>query len=291
MNKKTLSFLVIISMFIVSCETFHAEIEPASYLYVKQFEINNDSIAPMWQIKSTKISDVWVYIDESQYQGAYELPAIIPIAEQGYHKISLRAGIKNTGITTDRRIYPYYMEYEKNINLRPNYVDTLTPITKYDHGISGIEDAWFEDFETLFSSWTHHPSSDSVVNFVSDTNVFDGNFSGGIFLDEDDLFFEMISVPALTNLPRNGIPIYLELNYKTNHRFVVGLYASNKSEQIAVYTITEKEHWNKIYLDLTDQVNLNSDAFDFNIFIGISKDKDEGAVYMYIDNIKLLHFK
>jgi hypothetical protein len=157
-------------------------------------------------------------------------------------------------------------------------------------GNKGIEDAWFEDFESLFSSWTHHANSDTVVNFIDDANVFDGKFSGGIFLDKDDLFFEMIS-DELTNLPRNGIPIYLELNYKTSHSFIVGLYASNKSEQIPVYTITEKEDWNKIYLDLTDYVNYNSDASDFNIFIGISKSNDEGAVKMYIDNIKLLYYK
>ena len=248
MIKRGLCFLVLVSMFITSCETFHSEIEPASYLYVDEFIVDNDSVLPRWQIKSTKITDVWLYLDESQFQGAYELPAIIPITEKGNHKISLRAGIKNAGITTDRRIYPYYAEYEiANFNLKPNHVDTITPITKYDYGTRGIEDAWFEDFETLFSSWTHHPSSDTVVSFIADSNVFDGKFSGGIFLDEDDLFFEMNNVPALLSrdLPKNGIPIYLELNYKTNHRFYVGLYASNKSEQIAVYTITEKENWNK----------------------------------------------
>jgi hypothetical protein len=293
MIKWGLVLLVFVSMLTLSCETFHSEIEPASYIYVKPFEIKVDSsLDEMLWVKSTKITDVWLYLDESQYQGAYELPAIIPIVEKGNHKISLRPGIKNSGITTDRRIYPFYAEYEiNNFTLKPNYVDTITPSTKYDLGLNGIEFAWYENFETLFSSWTHHKSSDTVVNFVSDTNVFDGKFSGGIFLDKDDLFFEMISAKSLTDLPRNGIPIYLELNYKTDHRFIVGLYASNKTQQIPVYTITEKENWNKIYLDLTDYINLNYDAEDFNVFIGISKTASEGEVKMYIDNIKLIYFK
>ena len=205
----------------------------------------------------------------------------------------MRAGIKNAGIVTDRAIYPYYTEYRlNNFNLTPNQVDTLYPNFKYDQGVSGIEPAWFENFETLFSSWETHPASDTVLELVNDVEkVFDGNFSGGIFLNDGQLFFEMISTPALASLPRNGIPIYLELNYKTNHKFIVGLYANNINGNFSVYTINPTTEWNKVYLDITESIALNNDANEFKISIGLLKDQSDGNVELYLDNIKLLHYK
>ncbi|MEQ8324458.1 MAG: hypothetical protein RIC15_03000 [Vicingaceae bacterium] len=288
------SVIALISAFALfsSCETFNAEIQPASYLYVSEFEFDNSGIDDKWQIKSSNVTDVWLYLDESQFLGAYELPAVIPLAVDGKHRISLRAGIKNAGISTERALYPFYAEFQmNNFNLRQNTVDTIKPITKYDFDSGDLQDAWYENFETLFSSWEHHPSSDTSIQFVGDDQlVFDGNFSAGIFLDEEDLFFEMNSTPPYSNLPKNGVPIYLELNYKTNHEFVIGLYANNKTEQIPIYVVKEKEEWNKIYLDFTDYVQSNSDAFNFNVFIGINKAADEGPVSLYLDNIKFIHY-
>ena len=280
------------ALFLTSCETFNAEIEPPAYIFIEDFTIDNAGVDAKWQIKSSKISDVWLYVDESQFKGAYELPATIPIAEQGRHSISLRAGIKDAGIATKRAIYPFYMEYQiDNFNLIPNHLDTMKPVTKYDFVSGTIVDAWFEDFESLFSSWENNPASDTVLQYVSDsTKVFDGSYSGGIFLGKNDLFYELNSTPPLYDLPKNGTPTYLELNYRCNHEFIVGLYANFKSEQIPIYTVKERAEWNKIYLNLTDYLSQNNDAYNFSVFIGVSRDVSEGDVEIYLDNIKLIHY-
>ena len=261
-----------------------------AYLYVPSFD--TDSGGPEMDIFSHNITDVWLYVDNNS-KGGYELPALIPVAASGKHVIGLRPGIKNAGMANVRRPYPFYELFEFEANLRPGLTDTIAPVTFYDEEPEDILVSWNEDFESLGQSYEIKNGSDTVITIISREEdaekVFNGNRTAAVYMDESGLLFEMIS-PLLQNLPKNNIPIYLEINYKSNQSFVVGLYSNNKSEQIPIYVINSQDNWNKIYLDFTSFIQQFPNGTPFNIFIGFSRDKSLSLVELYLDDIKVIHY-
>lgn len=273
------------------CETLDPEVPVPAYLSVQPFTIDNSKSD--LDIHSEMITDVWVYVDNN-LQGAYELPATFPVISNGVHKLTLRPGIQNAGISSARAPYPFYAaeEYEAII-LEPGKIEEFSPATSYVDA-SDIKIPWEEKFEGMGgSNFSYHPTSDTVVIQISDSqSVFkdDGGLgSGGIFLDGGKNYFEMIS-PSFNNLPINNVPIYLELNYRTNHTFLVGMYTDNQAQLQNLFTLFPQENWNKIYLDFTYFVQTNTQSRNFQIYLAIVRKTDEEPVEMYIDNLKLLHF-
>lgn len=283
----------VLSAFVVLVFTACVKTGPAdipNYIYIPQFEIVNDTTE--MEIFSHAISDVWVYVDNDN-QGAYELPALIPFAESGKHLLELRPGIKNAGIANDRRPYPYYSLYAETKNFSPGKTDTLVPPTSYNFIERNIKVAWEEQFESLGPSYDINPQSDTIVTIIDSLEypdlVFRGKRSGAIILEEPGIRFELAS-PSLI-LPRNNIPIYLELNYKSDYPFTIGVYKDNKSEQIPLFIVKEQDDWNKIYLDISPYVQTSAPGTNFNIFIGFVRRIDVSKVEIYLDNIKLVHFQ
>jgi hypothetical protein len=284
-----LSSLLILTL--SSCLTADPEVTVPSYIYVLPFEVDNSKSDI--ELFSEKISDVWVYLDNDN-QGAYELPALIPLAATGNHTIELRPGIKNAGISTERRPYPYYsLQTLSPYKLLAGKIDTIKPITYYANDPLKIAIDWEEGFENIGPSYEINPESDTGVQIINRNDypdlVFRGNQSGMIILEAPGSRFEMIS-PELTNLPRNNIPIYLEINYKSNQDFRVGLYRNNKTEQFPIYIVKAQEDWNKIYLDFSPYIQSSSPGSNFNVFIGFTRKSSVSRVEMYLDNIKLLHY-
>ena len=289
---RKLTGLPLISMLLLqgACQKAGPEATVPSYIYIEKFQIDNSKSD--LEIFSEKITDVWVYLDNA-YQGAYELPAHIPLAVNGRHHLELRPGIKNAGISTDRKPYPYYQLFDlSSYNLKTAVTDTIKAVTFYDTS-SVITLGWEEGFESLGPSYEINALSDTNIQIINRSEypdlVFRDNRSGMIILEEPGYRFEMNS-PTISNLPRNNIPIYLEINYKSNHPFIVGLYRDNKSEQIPIYVVKEQENWNKIYFDLTNYVQTSPLGSNFNVFIGFTRKSTVSRVEMYLDNIKLIHF-
>ena len=80
-------FCAITSMF--SCNKFKGNQEIPSYIYIDTFSLMTNY--QMEGAATHNITDVWVYVDDN-VQGCYELPATIPLLENGTHKLTLYAG-------------------------------------------------------------------------------------------------------------------------------------------------------------------------------------------------------
>lgn len=287
--QRQLFILIAIAVISMSCQKTDPANVPA-YIYIPEFII--DSTQEELNIYSHNISDVWIYLDNDN-QGAYELPALFPIAETGNHLLEIRPGIKNAGISNQRRPYPYYTLTSINMNLKAGKTDTIIPVIGYDNEIRTIFVPWEEQFESIGANYDINPNSDTSLQIVDVSEqpelVFRDLRSGAIFMDESGYFFEMVS-PTLLNLPRNNIPIYLEINYKSNQDFICGIYRYNKSEQIPIYIVKSKDEWNKIYLDLSEYIQSSPPGTDFNIYIGFTRNPSTLNVEMFLDNIKLIHY-
>ncbi len=235
---------------------------------------------------SSNISDAWVYVNDDLV-GVYELPATFPVLKEGNVELKVYAGIKDNGISASRARYLMYDPHIEQINLVKGESIKIDPYITYN---TDVKFDWLEDFENVSLSFLYTSGSDTVINKVS-TDVKEGNFSGQIYLQEDMDFFEATSVP-FSNLPRSGVPIYFELDFKTNEPLLVGIYHDQNA--YAVVTLRTTEEWKKIYINLTDMVASKQSASDVKVFFGMLDTQSDPFLTsnpeVYIDNLKLVHY-
>ena len=116
-----------------------------------------------------------------------------------------------------------------------------------------------------------------------------------ITLDTDSILLTEFTTKPIKNLPQAGAPVYLELDYKCNIQFLIGVYINPPaSSDLPVIPkdllwINKKEEWNKIYVNLTSTISEAVGADSFTIFIQIERDftKDENTVN--IDNLRIIY--
>tara|TARA_B110000879_G_scaffold41720_1_gene58799 strand:- start:94 stop:993 length:900 start_codon:yes stop_codon:yes gene_type:complete len=291
--------IVVVALSLVSScskEQFKAEIP--SYLQINAIDLETESSEGS---DSQKITDAWVTMD-GIFLGAFEIPCTVPILADGEHEFSIRAGIKANGISATRIRYPFYkvcdLYYgnssdtviERKLSLYRDSTVVVTATTSY---IDNTNFLFVENFED--AGIVMEPSSDSDTTLqktYSDSLVFEGYGSGLVELDSVNDFFELMSSEFVSI---NSIynPTMLELNYKCDHSFKIGI--AMKSAETGEINRFEALHidssyvWNKIYVHMTNQVNLGSSADEYGVFIGMQKSTNNETATFYFDNIKWLH--
>ena len=282
--KNTYFAFIILTILISSCSLDKEEQIP-SYLYIPSVSLTTTA----GQGAATEnITEVWVYANDLLL-GAYGLPATVPILEAGDTKIEIFPGIKDNGITTTPELYPMFETVVETINLVAAEFDTITPVFKYK---SSVEFAFVEGFE-----------SNQIFNFDEDGNVGtalsrttesfkSGSRSGKISLTQINNFIRVANEARLTELPTNGSAVYLEFDYKNDIEFSVGLIGYdpnvNGVSQLII-TLREKEDWNKVYINLTTELQLSQLA-SYRVLFDATLEEDAGATgSIYLDNIKLVY--
>lgn len=270
--------LVIVS----SCELINNKEEKIpSYLHIDKINLNTNY--SLEGSNANKITDAWVYIDD-QSVGIFELPVTFPILAEGTHEIKIRAGIKTDDITTIRTPYPFYDLYKANVNLLKDSIIKIDPVVNY---LSYATFDWREDFEGAAFSITDTSGTDTTMQFNTIT-PFEGNKCGMVNLDAVKTYYLGKSSSAFT-LPQAGAPVWLELNYKSNNTFGVGIYSSNIPNAQLLLIANPSDTWNKIYIELTSATGNAGNINPFHIFINMTKNADVAAPQLLIDNIKLVH--
>jgi len=281
---KTLLFCVVsILLFVFACKN-ETDLTPA-YVKIEAIDLTTNSFQGT---NSHNITDVWVYFDGVP-QGTYELPAHFPLLKEGTKKMTLRPGIKINGIASTRMYYPFFEPIQYELNFVKDSTITLSPVANYH---PSVVFQWLEDFEDGGISLERTYKSQVDVNKTSNlSEVFEGNYSAKIVLDSNKVLFEC---QTIDNYVLNGNAInFLELNYKNNCNFYVGIFANKPGETIqrSILVLNKTDVWKKVYVNLTNAVNENINATDFKIFFGLLKDTTETVIpTIYLDNIKLIHF-
>lgn len=274
----------LISFFLIfSCEIINPEEDIPAYIRIDTFQLETNTAEQ--GTNSHKITDAWINID-GNFIGVFELPATFPVLAEGTHEVTIRAGIKVNGIAASRSIYYLYTFYIIDTLLAPELILQLSPKIEYsDKTIF----AWKENFETGLSLDTTSISDIPIIQ--SDSVFFEGSSSGAIIFYDNHTIFECKTHDAY-ELPKDNSKVFLELNYKNNNEFVIGVFVNKAYQSIKIPIINiypSGDKWNKIYIDLTYTTTSNPDAIDFNIFIGAIKDENITKAEIYLDNIKLVH--
>lgn len=280
---KLYSLLFVIGITFFSCSKEDYEAQVPAYISIDNITLTTNEATE--GSASSNIVDAWVYINDDLV-GVYELPATFPVLKEGSATIKVYAGIKDNGISTSRERYLLYAPYVEGINLVKGETISIDPVVTYN---SGVTFTWIEDFENGSLSFLYTSGSDTVINNQS-LDVKDGFFSGQIYLEDDMDFFEATSI-AFTTVPKTGVPVYLELDFKTNEPLFIGVFLG--SEQQSYLTLNTTSTWKKIYINLTELINSSATSTEVKIFLGI---KEEGNLIfqtdnpeIYLDNIKLVH--
>lgn len=257
-----------------------------SYIHIDKFTkivsdpFNNGSA-------SHKILDAWVYIDD-QLVGAFEMPFTIPVLYAGEHTIKVLPGIKENGISETRIPYPFYETYVLVATLVPGEILTLNPVTDY---AQAAEVVWLEEFEGVHSFCMNNPGDqDTLMKIVpaSDPAAFEGS-SGGFFITGASSYFTISCNKYV--LPKGNAAVFLELNYNCNTEMNVGIvgYSGSSIEfQKIALTLRPTNGWNKVYVNLTNDVTAATSSSEFAIFFSMLKDPELSTSYAYLDNIKLI---
>lgn len=286
--------IALLSVFLFSsCNKFKGSQEIPSYIHVDEFSFTTNYA--LEGAASHKITDVSVYVDDN-YQGYYEMPATIPILERGKHKLTLMAGIKLNGNSSTRTINPFYVPYIiENYIFTEGVVDTIHPSTKYlSRDETDIAYGFMEDFERQVGLETPSSSDTTITRTDRDDPEIwkdsEGNshYSGYVWVGDTTNYF-CITTPKIYGLPNQGNSIFLELDYKCNDLFKVGLVAGvGREEYIDLIYVNPSEKWNKIYVNLGPNITDIQSADYFKVFITSTVDESSEAEY-YFDNIKVIY--
>ncbi len=289
-TRSIFSLLNLSLMLLVSGCTRSSIDDIPSYLSIDTISIKVNSLQGT---ASQKISDAWVYAD-NELIGAFQLPARFPLLRSGSTQISIYAGIKLNGINETRVPYPFYEQIKKTITLEHEKVDSLGHL-KFNYA-SGTIFAWQEDFEQSNLSIDSTPRSmiDLVRTHLTELSSEFPNemneYAAKIVIPNDTTIFECASHDSF-KLPTDGSAVFLELNYKSNNPFTVGLIETGYvTNQRSVLVINPSKTWNKIYVNFTPTISSGSGATSFRVFFTSIKNTEDANAEIYLDNIKLLHF-
>jgi len=294
-----LSGIILLTGLLGSCNLYNPAEPVPSYVHIQKIDLSTDTA--LEGSNSSKITDAWVYID-GHLLGAYELPVTFPVLEEGTHEIMIKAGIKVNGISATRAPYPFYDYFKQSVSLTRGAVTTMSPLVHYVSGLEWGNDVkiWKEDFESNSGITLDTSASGTDTNMfhrlitagTTDPEVFEGKGSGVVYLDHKNTFFEYWSSKPPFVLPRGDAPVFLELNYRCNFDFVVGLYAHSSAGTVKtrVLNVHPSEAWNKIYIYLSPTIAATAGAGDYNIFFGMLNNSGSDGLYLNIDNIKLIHY-
>ena len=273
---------LIVFLVLASCNKTKLKAPEAAFIV-----INNPTVLTNPTIQGTnshKITDIWYYVDDN-FKGVFPIGSIMPVLGTGNSKITLFAGIKNNGISATRLPYEFYQGHVINQYFESGKTYTFSPVFEYlTSAVFPTEGC--EDYEG--SGVKYFSVGDSSTVVISDINKVFGGIGYSVFMSmSNSKPTSQIKTSTSMSLPVGGTPIYLELNYKCNQPFEVGVIAGTTEVRPAL-TVNSSPEWNKIYIQLSQAVSTQPTYNYYDIYIKATKKSDVPTPEIYIDNIKLV---
>jgi hypothetical protein len=282
--RKILLFSILIISFLYSCDIINPKESVPSYI-----QIDTQKVVVLNPVvkgnNNHGIFDAWIYIDD-KYQGNYEPPVKFPVLTTGNHKITIIAGIKTNGISATREEYPFYQEYIIDTNLTEDGITKLTPTYNYiDEAYFWIED--FQDPNVKIAPQTGMNSDTSIIR-VANPDV-SGDYYGAIYVTTSNPKCNVATNPETD--PIYAFQAYqrmfLELEYKNNQKFWVGMYADGIPYSVEL--LNPSADWITIYIDLTETIRAHP-ANIYMLFFNTEYNGDYNGE-VFLNNIKLINYE
>jgi hypothetical protein len=296
MKKQNFSFLpalIFATAFLVSCDIINPEEPVPGYLHIPAMRVETSGDEGS---ASSNLSEAWVSVD-GDFVGAYSLPATLPVLEEGPSEVVVQAGVKDNGLGSSPDIYPFFANYETQVEMGPNTTDTIRPVFRYS---DNTKFAFIENFDEggqIFSQMRR--GSLSQMSSVTEGAFEDRSLR--IELDTSAAIVEAATIERYANLTGQfTTSVYLEVDYKSDVPVTFGVIGYDGSgttgngQALFISGFNPSGEWRKIYFNLS-VVIVESGLSEFQIVFQAAiptengqLTRDEAVVMM--DNIKLLHF-
>lgn len=287
--KNTLSLIIaaIFTLLFSQCKVFDNEVIVPSYVYIPGYKFET-ALDGSQGDSTSKIVDAWVY-ENGSVVGSFGLPALIPIQKKGPIEIGVDAGILKTGQDYERMPNPLLTRSYFTIDAQPEKIDTIVPVFKY---VPRAKFKFIEDFDRVglrFTKFFTMPGDTIIYINSGDSARTQGKNSGMILLTDSTDYFRLITTDAyiLTGL---DLPSVLELDYNSDVILYIGMFANLATgvKQIPLFNAFPTNGWNKVYINLTDEVTANPMNTEYKIYIDVYKSKGSPQPRIIIDNVKLI---
>ena len=285
---KYLLRLILLNFILSSCVKNN---DDPSWIKVNKWSLNSNLNANYPQGELThNFTDACVFVD-NKIMGIFEVPFKIPLLKSGNVNIIIYPVVKNNGISSTKKIYPFVEPFNVSVNLVKNNTVTISPITRYN----SITKFWIEDFEDATIKIENNSESKVQIHSGDDKMILKyGNYYGGITLTEKDSVW-LAKTNGHLVLPKSGKEVYLEIDYYNTASLLTGVLACNSSNSIDNPNIQLNKQdilsvgWKKIYIDLKELISYSTTADYFEITFKALFEAGLTSRYIYMDNIKLVY--
>ena len=293
---QALVFLAFVASVLNSgCYKFSGDQTIPAYISIDKIDIT--TYFPEEGTNSDDITDVWVYLNDGLL-GVYEFPSdrplVFPVLAEGKNKLEIRPGIKLNGISSTRVPYPFYNPIIfEDFEFIPGTEQSLGELTTSYTSVTKF--AWLEDFEETNLSIEDFGDTiterttpeNNPVAFLSENS----RFSGEITLTSDRPVYTSTSFNSFDIQPAGTI-IMLEMNFKTNNFFQVGVLIRDQGNELVEKDLVITNHtdeWKKIYINLGSNLSLYPLANDYKVIFRAGLESENETAKIYIDNLKVVY--
>jgi hypothetical protein len=235
---------------------------------------------------SHNITDVWVEANADNV-GAFGVPCNIPVLQENDVRFVVSAGVKESGQSGVRVIYPFYTTDTFSIvGVRGEHY-SHKPVFTY---VTGTQFAFTENFD-LTNGFEPLNTSITLASSPDVDPVYGGSRCLKLTVSAADSN-EMATTIDTFDLPE-GLEIWLEVDYKSEVPFYIGFNGyfkgSNTAYPVPVLFVNAQPKWNKVYVKLSSLMgNLRADTY--KIYFEALRPYGTSGGNVYIDNVKLVHF-
>jgi hypothetical protein len=230
---------------------------------------------------------VWVYLNNNPV-GIFDLPVTVPLMLTEPGVVSVSPGISVSGFNSFQAVYPFYSNHTLAVSPQPGKTINYSPITGYRSSVRYKTISNFEIGSTNFSLF----SGDVNIGLTgNDPDKFEGNSSGRILLKRPtDTLSE--SYTSLSFYIPELKDAYLELNYKCDVPFFLGMQSTSGSANYKTYlagVYPSDGKWKKFYLALKDFVGQYPGDY-YVLFLKANLPTGTTTGKVLLDNIQLVYF-
>lgn len=287
-------FPLLAGLLLYSCNIINPDEDQPAFLNINSYEVT----ASAEQGGNTdKITDAWVYVN-SEYLGAFTIPAMVPVLAEGEQLVEIFPGVKINGIASIPDIYPFYERHSTIIDFQGGAEIVVEPKASYLSAAIFVMTEQFNDSDHKMQE-DFDGDSDTRIIIVTEGSL-DGK-SARMQLNTEHRLVNIGSI-ALTEYPQAASAFYLEFDYKTDTPMAVGLVGYNSFGQEVFSNfgrgVNPKAQWNKIYIDLSDVMaelkitpTLAYYRLEFSSYLDPLNQDGLTASEIFLDNVKLLRFQ
>lgn len=277
-------FLVSIFFLLYSCDK---NIPSESAFFIKPSKVSlcvPDSNKQKLGSNSSKISDLWIYVN-GQFQGAYPSDHLIPILNKNKNvKINVFAGIKNNGINDTRVFWSMYEKLEFDTLIESG--KTIDRAFTFNYN-PNTKIAFNETFDNIDFIFKKSDISETTFSLGTSSDSFEGKYLK-LELNDSSVIGQIETIQSYS-LTQGSENIYLELDYKTNESFSIGLIGDGNPILKSVIVINPQVTWNKIYIQLSSVVSSAPVSNKYKIYFQMLKKNTGVNSRLFLDNVKLVY--